>query len=102
MKAEELFDVGQAAARQVGGNEGLAEEWQDLETSMQKWLEVFASKINEEICQARRKALEKAEQWCDEKATSLGAVDGYDYPSGQEAAYRDAALHFRALKEKEG
>lgn len=30
--------------------------------------------------------------WCDNEASKLGAVDGYDYRSGQEAAYRHVAI----------
>lgn len=37
-------------------------------------------------------ALREFAQWCDEEAAKLGAVDGYDYRSGQEAAYRHASI----------
>lgn len=30
--------------------------------------------------------------WCDERASQIGAVDGYDYRSGEEAAYRHVSL----------
>ena len=41
--------------------------------------------------------LKEAEEWCHEQSINIGAVDGYDYRSGEEFAYRSAALHFKKL-----
>ena len=45
---------------------------------------------------------ERAAQLCHEKAIGVGAVDGYDYRSGQEAAFREASILIRALPLTEG
>jgi len=39
-----------------------------------------------------REALESLQAWCDNQGALLGAVDGYDYHSGQEAAYRHVSI----------
>ncbi|BEV44705.1 hypothetical protein [Afipia carboxidovorans] len=41
---------------------------------------------------ALREALKDLEAWCDKQGALLGALDGYDYHSGQEAAYRHTAI----------
>jgi len=43
----------------------------------------------------RLTVFKEVEAWCDEQAQGIGAVDGYDYRSGEEYAYRSAALHFK-------
>ena len=57
------------------------------------------------VREARRVAFEEAAKWCAAEASRVGAVDGYDYHSGQEYAYSRAAKYFRntasALAEKE-
>lgn len=37
-------------------------------------------------------ALRDFANWCDEQGAKLGAVDGYGYHSGEEAAYRHASI----------
>lgn len=39
-----------------------------------------------------REALADIQTWCDNQGALLGAVDGYDYRSGQEAAYRHVSI----------
>ncbi|MGI9489301.1 MAG: hypothetical protein ACR2RF_26120 [Geminicoccaceae bacterium] len=40
---------------------------------------------------------ERAVRWCEEAAQEMGAVDGYDYNSGMEYAYRKASIKIAAL-----
>lgn len=44
---------------------------------------------------AVREALASAETWCSDQAYKIGNVDGYDYRSGEEAAYRHAAIELK-------
>jgi hypothetical protein len=42
-----------------------------------------------------REALEQLQAWCDSQCARLGAVDGYNYHSGEEAAYRHVAIEIK-------
>lgn len=42
-----------------------------------------------------KEALTNLQAWCDEQGSKLGAVDGYDYRSGEEAAYRHVAIEIK-------
>lgn len=44
---------------------------------------------------AMRAALENLSEWCRQAGEKLGAVDGYDYDSGQEYAYRSACIEVK-------
>ena len=44
-----------------------------------------------------RDAMQRFTDWCDTERHKLGAVDGYNYSSGEEYGLRRAAIYFDAM-----
>jgi hypothetical protein len=65
--------------------------WVDaLENDRQFWFKNYQAAEVQNA--ALRSAFLAVQAWCDNEASKLGAVDGYDYRSGQEATYRHVAI----------
>lgn len=45
------------------------------------------------------KAMDGAISWCEQERGKIGAIDGYDYRSGEEYGLRRAELHLREAAE---
>ena len=62
---------------------------------MPEWIEKFFTER-----ERLRAALEDLANWCEAERSNLGAIDGYDYSSGQEYGLRRAQIEIETrLKE---
>ena len=77
------------------------DSWQSPLAALTKIAEKYLRQYaNERI----EDGLKQLEVWCETQGQSLGAVDGYDYNSGLEYAFRSAAIEIskrrKELKDK--
>lgn len=63
MSAEDLFNMGQATAREAGSLAD-SQSWSELDSDIQEWMAIFAARINERTRQAEAAAREEERERC--------------------------------------